>query len=99
MHNRFIQALQLHQNPRVIDDASTVFPELHEICGLLASLQEVEAKPEMIEYIRRRIRNLRNTAQKVSMLPTVEEEMKSVDKDELARELRDLAQDLRANLL
>lgn len=99
MRNRFAQASELQANPKVVDDASTVFPELYEMYSLLKSLEKIEVKSEMLEYIRRRVRNLRNTAQKVSMLPTTEEEIESVDKNELARELADLANDLRANLL
>jgi len=101
MHSRFIHATQLHENPKVVNDAAIVFPELSEMCSLLDSLRERARKitPEMVQFIRRRVKTLRNTAQKASMLPTVKEEVESVDKAELTRELEELAADLRVNLI
>jgi hypothetical protein len=99
MHERFIHAAELRENPKVVDDAMTVFPELSEMCGFTDSLQTVDIKPEVLEFIRRRIRSLRNTAQRVQMLPTIEEEVKSVNKNELAKELGGIAENLRLNML
>lgn len=99
MHERFDHATKMHENPKVVDDAMTVFPELSEICGFVDFLQEAEIKPDTLEYVRRRIRALRNTAQKVGMLPTIEEEVKAVNKVELAKEFGDLAKNLRLNLV
>ena len=99
MHERFVHASELHENPKVVDDAMIVFPELSEMCNFMGSLQKAEIKPEMLEYVRRRIRALRNTAQRVQMWPSIEEEMKAVNKDELAKELGAVADDLRLNLL
>jgi hypothetical protein len=99
MHQRFKQATEIHENPKVIDDAMTVFPELSEMCSFIDSLQKVEIKPELLEFVRRRIRNLRNTAQRVQMLPSLEEEVKSVNKKDLAKELGSVAEDLRLNLV
>lgn len=99
MHDRFIQAIELHENPEVVDEATVVFPELAEMCNLLDSLKKSEITPEMVDFLRRRVRSLRNTAQKVSMLPTIQEEAEAVNKDELARELKELAFHLKANLV
>ena len=99
MHERFSHATGLHENPKVVDDAVTVFPELSEMCSLTDSLQKVDIKPEVLEFVRRRIRSLRNTAQRVQMLPTIEEEVKSVNKNELAKELGEISETLRLNLV
>jgi len=99
MHQRFVQATEMHENPKVVDDAITVFPELSEMCGFIDSLQKAEIRPELLEFVRRRIRTLRSTAQKVQMLPSTEEEVKTVDKQDLAKELGDIAESLRLNLV
>lgn len=99
MHSRFIQASKHHANPKVVDDAAIIFPELFEMCSLLDSIKKSKVTPEMLGFIKKRVRTLRNTAEKASMLPTVEEEVKSIDKNELAQQLEDLATDLRVNLV
>jgi len=99
MHTKFVRASELHLNPEVVDQATTVFPELLEMCNLLDSLKEGKTTPEMIGFIRKRVRSLRTTAQKVSMLPTIQEEVEEVDKDEMEQELKELADHLKANLV
>lgn len=99
MHTKFVRASELHLNPEVVDQATTVFPELLEMCNLLDSLREKEITPEMIDFLRRRVRSLRNTARKAEMLPTIEDELQAVDKGELSQEFKELADHLRSNLL
>lgn len=99
MRERFVHAAELHENPKVVDDAMIVFPELIELCGYIDSLQNIKITTELLEFVRRRIRNLRNTAQRVGMLPSIEEEMKAVDKKALAKELNSVAEHLRLNLV
>jgi len=99
MHNRFIHASELHENPKVVGETAIVFPELLEMCNLLDSLKTSEITQEMVGFLRRRVRNLRNTAQKVSMFPTIQEETESINKDDLAKEFAELASHLKANLI
>ena len=99
MRERFAHALEKHENPKVVDDAMIVFPELSEVCGYIDSLQGVEITMDLLQFVRRKVRNLRNTAQKAEMWPSFEEETKTVSKAELAKELSSVAEDLRLNLL
>lgn len=99
MHDRFVHAEKLHENPRVVNDALVIFPELFEMCNLLDSLRTKEINLDMIGFLRRRVRALRETAQKVGMLPTIEEEAEAVNRKELAKELEEVAEHLRANLV
>jgi hypothetical protein len=99
MYERFLHAAEMRENPKVVDDAMSVIPELSEMCGYVDSLQNIKITAEVLEFVRRRTRNLRNTAQRVEMLPSIEEEMKAVDRKALARELNSVAEDLRQNLL
>lgn len=99
MQCKFAHALELHENPKVVDEASIVFPELSEMCILIDSLEKKEITSEMLEFVRRRVRNLRTTAQKVSMLPSIEEETKVISKKALKKEFQDLAESLRSNLV
>lgn len=98
MYARFIQASELHENPKVVDDAAIVYPELSEMCEMLDSLERAKITPEMPVFIRNRVRTLRSTAEKASMLPTTEEEAKTVDKGELSKALEELAADLKVEL-
>ena len=99
MRERFAHALEKRENPKVVDDAMIVFPELSEVCGYIDSLQSVEITADLLQFVRRKVRNLRNTAQKAEMWPSFEEEMKTMSKKELAKELSSVADDLRLNLL
>jgi len=99
MLNRFTFAHERHENPSVVHDARLVFPSLYDICNILDSLKERQITSEMLQFIRKRVRILRNTAEKASMLPTIEEEAKTIDKEKLTTELEELAADLRVNLV
>jgi hypothetical protein len=78
MLNRFMLAAQRHENPKVVDDAMVVFPELHELCGYIDSLKADNLSGSFLEFIKKRVRALRNTADRVGMLPTTEEEVTKV---------------------
>jgi len=99
MRNRFTYAHERHENPGVINDATLVFPYLCDIFNILDSLKERHVTSEVLKFIKKRVRTLRNTAEKASMLPTIEEEVKTVDKQELTKEFEELAADLRVNLV
>jgi hypothetical protein len=91
MQDRFVHAPELHDNPRVVDDALAVFPRLSEMCDMVDSLKNVRVTTEMLGFVRRRVRSLRNIAQKASMLPTTKEEIEAVDRNELLEELGGIA--------
>ena len=99
MLDRFITATKLHENPRVVDDAIAVYPELNELCHYIDSLEQSEISDELSDFVRRRTRNLRNTALKVDMFPSTQEELEKVNKNDFAKELSDIANELRLNLV
>ena len=99
MFDRFIDATRLHENPKVVDDAIAVYPELNELCHFIDSLKKSDISDDLGAFVRRRVRNLRNTAQKVKMFPSTKEEIEKVNKEEFAKELNDIADDLRLNLV
>jgi hypothetical protein len=99
MHERFVHASAIHENPKVVDDAMAVFPELAEMCGFVDSLQNIKVTADVLEFVRRRTRNLRSTAQRVNMMPTIEEELKDINRKDLAKQLNSVAEDLRLNLV
>ena len=100
MRERFIRAVELHENPKVVDDAIAVFPELQELCVFTDSLEKTpEITASLLEFVRKRVRSLRNTAEKAHMYPSIEEEMKKVDKNAFKEQLSAVADDLRLNLV
>lgn len=99
MHERFIHTAELHENPKVIDDAILVFPELQELCSFIDTMQKAEVTDSLLDFVRKRVRSLRNTAQKAQMFPSIDEEMKMVNKTDLKKELNAIADDFRLNLV
>lgn len=99
MLDRFLTATQIHENPKVVDDAMLVYPELNEMCSFMDSLKTVKLTDSVLGFVRTRVRILRNTAEKAKMFPTTEEEIKKVNKTEFAKELGAIADDLRLNLV
>ena len=99
MLEKFMLASQMHENPKVVDDALVVFPELQELCSFIDSLKVDKLTDAFLEFVKKRVRNLRSTAEKVKMLPTTEEEVTKVNKKELAKEFGAIAQELKLNLV
>jgi hypothetical protein len=99
MHSRFIGAAEKHENPRVVDDAMLVYPELQEMCIFMDTLKKAEISESLLEFVRKRTRNLRNTAEQAQMFPSFAEEAEKVNKKELAKQFNDIAEDLRLNLV
>ena len=72
---RFEMAKQMQENPKVVDDAMVVYPELQELCVFMDSLKAEKLTDSFLEFVKKRVRNLRNTAERAKMLPTTEEEV------------------------
>lgn len=83
MKKRFIKAVETHDNPRVVEDAIRVLPAIKEICEILSSISEEYISPEILLFLSKKLRNLRNLASQFSMLPSFEEEISGLDKREL----------------
>ena len=98
MLTRFLTAAQMHENPKVVDDALLVYPELNEMCSFMDSLKTAELTDSLVEFVRTRSRILRNTAEKAKMFPSTQEEIEKVNKSDLAKEFGAIAEDLRLNL-
>jgi hypothetical protein len=100
MLDRFLVAAQIHENPKVVDDAMLVYPELQELCTFMdSSAMSNKFTDPYLEFVKKRVRNLRNTAMRAGMLPTTEEEIKKVDKKELAKQFGAFAEDIRLRLV
>lgn len=99
MHSRFVTATQMHENPKVVDDAILVYPELQEMCIFIDTLRTAGISASLLEFVRKRTRNLRNTAEKAKMFPSFAEEAKTVNRNELTKQFNAIAEDLRLNLV
>jgi hypothetical protein len=77
-----------------------VYPELQELCTFMdSSAMSNKFTDPYLEFVKKRVRNLRNTAMRAGMLPTTEEEIKKVDKKELAKQFGAFAEDIRLRLV
>lgn len=85
MKQRFIESVEKHENPAVIGDSLQVAPMLSELHQAVSFLKERKMAPEMYSLLSKRLKALRSVASDVSMLPSAEEELRSVDKKKLKR--------------
>jgi hypothetical protein len=99
MQSRFVTTAERHENPKVVDDAMLVYPELNEMCTFIDTLKTAKISDSLLEFVRKRTRNLRNTAEKADMFPSFAEESKKVNKSELTKQFNAIAEDLRLNLV
>jgi hypothetical protein len=93
---RFEHAAEKGENPSVVNDALTVFPYLIDLYEMLCSLKNKTFSPEIRRAIWRRLRLLRETSRKASMLPSTSEEVKGLDVALVRKELSSFASALQA---
>jgi hypothetical protein len=96
MKQRFILAAQRNENPHVISDSIQVVPILSELCEAILALKERVITPELLSFISNRLKLLRNIASNVSMIPSLEEEIKGIDKKKFKSRFSRFAEDLQA---
>jgi len=96
MKHRFIKASETHENPKIVNDSMLVAPILGGLCDLMFSLTKRAITPEIHLFVSKRLGLLRNTASNVSLLPSPEEEMKSVNRKKLKTRFSRFADTLQA---
>jgi len=81
-----------NENPKIVSETENVIPLLLEISSRLKAAQEI--LPETQLYLSRQLfdttRKLRNTANNMGMLPSLDDELEDVDKKILIEEFDNL---------
>lgn len=95
---RFKEARERHENPVVVDLSKMVFPSLNDLYNLIISTKCSTLSGTQRESILQRLKILRDVAATTSMLPTINDEKKSVSKIELKKSFKDVADNLQAML-
>lgn len=96
MKNRFISAVEKNENPHIISDAIQIAPLVIELCEMAFSLKKRPITPEVLSFISNRLKLLRNTAYKLSMMPSPEEEIAEIDKKKFKKRFSRFAEALQA---
>jgi len=99
MKKRFISAGKMHDNPKVVNDAIRILPAIRDICEILSSINEKYINPEILLFLSKKLRNLRNLASQVSMLPSLEEELSGLNKRKLRSRFNRIINNLQAKYI
>jgi len=96
MKNRFLEAHERHLNPQVVRDSSSVISSLHTLYDFLDIPSEESIDPEKINFILNRLKETREIASNVSMLPSFHEETKNLNILKLRKQFVNMAKSLQA---
>jgi len=99
MKDRFLKAEEKHENPKIVSDSITVMPALATLCNIIFSLKGKTITPEIQSFVLKRLKALRSTADEANLLPSPEEEMKTVNRRKLKGRFNRFANTLRAMLV
>ena len=99
MKKRFITSGEMHDNPKVVSDAIRILPAIRDICEILSSISEKYVTPEILSFLSKKLRNLRNLALQTSMLPSLEEEISGLDKRKLRSRFNRIITNLQAKYI
>jgi len=96
MKNRFCQAHESHLNPQVVRDASPVISSMQALYDLVGTPIEEPLSSEKISLVLKRLKEMRDRASNVSMLPSYQEETKGLNVLQLRKQFASIAEGLQA---
>lgn len=89
--SKFLSAVEKRENPKVAEDSLSILPMISNLYDALTSLWEEPLSKDVRLFLTRHLRTLRNTAAEISMLPSYEEEIKTVNIEDLKKEVEGFA--------
>lgn len=98
MKEKFFNANKAGENPKVVEDALNLLPQISEVYSALYTVSSKPLNDEIKLFLTNKLRKIRNTAAGVSMLPSLDEEIKEVDVKLLKEEIEAIVEDLGAPL-
>ena len=96
MKNRFLESHEKQLNPQVVRDSSSVVSSMHTLFDLVGMPSEEPVAPEKINLILNRLKEMRDIASNVSMLPSYQEETKDLNVLQLRKQFIGMAKSLQA---
>lgn len=96
MKNRFLVAQEKHLNPQVVRDSSSILSSMHSLYDLVGMPSEEPLVPQKVTLILSRLKEMRDIASNVSMLPSYQEEMKDLNVLQLRKQFISMAKSLQA---
>jgi hypothetical protein len=96
MKTRFLEAHEKHLNPQVVRDSSSVISSIHTLYDLVGTPSEEPLSPEKMTLILNRLKEIRDIASNVSMLPSYQEETKDLNVLQLKKQFISMAKSLQA---
>lgn len=97
MRGHFLEAEKKHLNPSVVREAQQILPTLSSLYSIVILPLEKPLNKEQQTHITQRLRDMRNIASSLSLLPTFQEETKDINLIQLRRRFRGLAESLQAS--
>ena len=77
---RLCMAKNNSDNPQIALDALKILPSMAEIFDLISSMENKKLSQSVVDYVSNQSRVLREKAEVVSLLPSIEDESASLDK-------------------
>lgn len=96
MQTRFSEAQEKHLNPQVVRDSSQVISSIHTLYDLVGTPSEEPLGPEKMTLVLKRLKEMRDIASNVSMLPSYQEETKDLNILQLKKQFVGMAERLQA---
>jgi hypothetical protein len=93
MRERFLNAPEKRDNPKVVDDARLVLPSLFNVFAIVKPMETQILSPGLRSHILRRVQDMRRVASHAGMLPSIGEGS-AVDKSRVNEQMRNLAETL-----
>ena len=97
MQTRFLEAEKKKLNPKVAKEAQQIIPALNALYDIVNLPLEKPLSEEQQMHIIQRLKEMRNIASSLSLLPTFQEETESIDVNKFRRHFRELAESLQAS--
>ncbi len=95
MKNRFLLSEKNADNPKVVDDALKVLPIISEINNIVSPDEtKLTINEETKSFLIGLVRILRNNAAEFSMLPSMDDEFKGIDREAFIKQLSLIADTL-----
>jgi len=96
MKSRFSEAHEKHLNPQVVRDSIPLISSMHALCDLVGMPSEEPLVPEKITLVLKRLKEMRDIASNVSMLPSYQEETRGLNVLQLKRQFGSMTESLQA---
>ena len=97
MQKRFLEANKMRLNPKIAKEAQQIIPTLNALYDIVSLTLEKPLSTEQQMHIIQCLKEMRNIASSLSLLPTFEEETESINMTKFKKLFVELAESIQAS--